>query len=54
MKSAKKLREEFNKKLRTLQDNCQHQVTQVMPYEWAPGHYGGDVEVCLFCEKIVK
>lgn len=54
MNEAKKLREEFESKLKELQDACPHLETQIMPYMWAPGHMAGHVKVCTRCEKILK
>ena len=52
--AAKELRDKFENELKTLQDSCPHEITEVMPYMWALGHYGNDVEVCKNCEKIIK
>lgn len=51
--TAKKLRKEFDDKLKELQDNCKHEVIEILPYMWAPGHYSGKVKVCKSCEKII-
>lgn len=52
--TAQELRSKFEADLKALQDSCLHEVTKVMPYMWAPGHFGDDVEVCNKCEKIIK
>ena len=54
MSEAKKLREEFETKLKTLQDDCPHTQSEWMDYMWAPGHFGGKVQVCLRCEKTLE
>jgi hypothetical protein len=54
MSKASDLRDKFEAKLKLLQDNCPHKETQVMQYMWAPGHFGGHVEVCKECEKIIR
>ena len=52
--TAKKLRDKFDADLKALQDACQHPNSKRMPYMWAPGHMGSDVEVCDTCEKILE
>ena len=55
MWSAKGLREEFDKDMQWLQDNCKHEKSEWMGEEWAPGHGTGRVvKVCDCCEKIVE
>lgn len=51
---ARKLREEFEIKLKELQDNCPHTDIHWLPYMWAPGHFAGEVKVCQRCEKILE
>lgn len=53
--TAKTLLEEYNLKLKQLQDECKHEnVTDWMPQYWAPGHTGGQmVKVCEICGKVV-
>ena len=52
--NAKGLREEFEKDLKWLQDNCKHEKSQLMEYQYVPGHFGGMVMVCDRCEKILE
>ena len=40
--------------LQEMQTNCSHEETEWMPYMWAPGHYGNDVEVCKNCGVITS
>lgn len=53
-KSAKELREDYKKKLKELQDTCNHPKTEITTYAFAPGHFGSPIEICIFCEKIIK
>ena len=54
MSVAEKLREEYEKKLKALQETCPHPKTEWMRQMWAPGHMSpGEVLVCLRCEKIL-
>ena len=48
------MRERHDREVRVLQGHCEHKDTRRMPFMWAPGHFGGDVEVCDFCGTIVK
>jgi len=48
------MRKRHEKEIDDLQKNCPHKkISDWMPFMWAPGHFGGDVKVCLFCGKIV-
>ena len=51
--TIKEMRERHDKEIKDFQDSCQHLETGRMPFEWAPGHRSGDVEVCKACEKII-
>ena len=54
MNVAGKLYEEYEKKLKALQETCPHPETKWMRYMRAPGHISpGEVMVCLRCEKIL-
>lgn len=53
MNKAAELRQDYENKLAKLQASCPHKETKIMPYMWAPGHFGGDVKVCLECDKIL-
>jgi hypothetical protein len=48
------LRDKFDKDVEELQYHCQHQPSDWMRYEWAPGHSMGQVIVCLECNKIIE
>ncbi len=52
--NVKKMRQRHEREIAQLQKNCPHKKTGVMPYMWAPGHRGPDVEVCSHCGKIVS
>jgi len=54
MSAARELREEFEKKLRALQDSCPHIETKWVQSMWAPGHISGSVKVCMRCDKILE
>ena len=54
MSKAAELRKDFEDKLAELQSSCLHKETKTMPYYWAPAHYGGEVTVCLECDKILN
>ena len=49
MTTAKILRKKFEDDLEKIQGSCRHSKTQTMPFMWAPGHFGDDVEVCDNC-----
>jgi len=52
---ARKLREEYEKKLKALQESCPHPETKWTRYMWAPGHRSPNkVRVCLRCDKILE
>lgn len=50
--TAQELREKYEKDLKELQDHCPHEEYEELPYEFAPGHSYGYVNVCKRCEKI--
>lgn len=51
--TGKSLREDYEKRLKNLQSECNHDDLSVwMDYVWAPAHYSGyQVKVCNTCEK---
>lgn len=52
--NAKQMRERHKEELEELQENCSHsEISDWMPYYWAPAHRGPDVKVCKFCGKIM-
>lgn len=52
--TAKYLRYKFERDLKELQDKCSHTDSEVLPYLYAPGHFGRMVSVCKDCEKILE
>jgi hypothetical protein len=52
--TARTLREELARRLSNLQESCEHEESEWMPFEWAPGHRSGRVRVCNRCEKILE
>lgn len=53
--NAKEMGERHRRELEELRNNCPHkEISAWMPYMWAPGHYGPDCKVCLFCEKMME
>ena len=54
-KNIKQMRERHKKEIAKLQSNCVHKnISDWMPYMWAPGHMGGSVKVCNFCGKTIE
>ncbi len=55
MNEARKIRKEYDKKLKALQDSCPHSETKWTRYMWAPGHISPKkVLVCVRCDKILE
>jgi hypothetical protein len=54
MENIKSMKARHEREIEELQEFCKHKKTERMPYMWAPGHYGNDVEVCKRCGKVVK
>ena len=50
----KRMKQRHEKEIQELQDSCLHKTHSRMPYMWAPGHLGNDVEVCGDCGKILE
>lgn len=51
--AAKKLRAEFDTAIQAMQAACPHaELSEPMPYMWAPGHYGAPVRACEVCDKL--
>lgn len=49
------IRARHAKEIQIFQDNCKHEdISDWMPYMWAPGHYGPDVRVCNICGKVIE
>ena len=49
-----RMRIRHEEEIAKLQRFCKHEKTSRMPFMWAPGHYGNDVEVCDWCGRLVK
>ncbi len=54
MENITQMQERHKKEIADLQDNCKHEKTKRMPFMWAIGHFGADVEVCDWCGKILQ
>lgn len=54
MKNIEEMRVRHGREIEYLQSLCQHSNHKRMPYMWAPGHLGNDVEVCEDCGKILN
>ena len=55
MENAKKMRERHTRELVNLQEACLHEnISDWMPYYWAPAHSCGQVKICNVCEKIIE
>ena len=54
MENRQQMDKRHKEEIDRLKHSCKHRETKRMPFMWAPGHYGTDVEVCEFCGKIVK
>ena len=54
MENIEQLRIRHKEEIRVLQNSCSHASHKRMPYMWAPGHFGNDVEVCDNCGKTLK
>lgn len=52
--SAAQLRAKFETDLSFLQAQCEHNKSEWMASEFAPGHTAGSVMVCLNCEKVME
>ena len=53
--TMKAMRERHEQEIRDFQDNCPHPApSEWLPFMWAPGHFAGEVKVCLRCEKIME
>ena len=48
------MRERHTKEIADLQENCEHKKHHRLAREWAPGHFGNDIEVCDNCGKILE
>ena len=56
MISAKKLKEEYERKLKDLQNECSHNdISEWMEHSWAPAHFSGfQLKQCNYCWKIIE
>ena len=49
------IRARHAKEIEIFQQNCKHEdISDWMPYMYAPAHYGPDVRICNVCGKIVE
>jgi len=54
-KTIDTIRAKHAKEIRIFQSNCRHEdVSDWMPFMWAPGHYGPEVKVCNVCGKTIE
>ncbi len=53
-KTAKKIREEFERRLSHLQGSCSHEKSRWTRTERTPGHRSSQTLVCWRCEKILE
>src|SRR5207245_5370504 len=53
-KTAKKIREEFERRLSHLQESCSHEKSRWTRTERTPGHRSSQTLVCWRCEKILE
>ena len=49
---AIKAADEELKKIR--ETECEHPETELVDYQWAPGHIMSDTEVCVVCGEVMK
>ena len=54
IENIEQMRKRHEQEISELQKSCKHLKSKRMPFMWAPGHFGADVEVCNFCGKILK
>ena len=52
MNEADRLKAAYERRLKRLQDDCQHIWSGPLPYSWAPGHYFGHAKCCELCNKV--
>lgn len=52
--NIKQMRARHKKEIIKLQSECEHKSLERMPYMWAPGHFGNDVDVCKKCGRIFQ
>ncbi len=55
MDEMKQIRERHKKEIDDFINGCPHtEISDWMPFMWAPGHYGPDVKICNRCYKTVE
>ena len=54
MENIEQMSKRHKKEIEQLQKSCKHEKSERLPFMWAPGHFGNDVEICDFCGKILK
>jgi len=53
--TIKEMLERHKEEIKYLQDTCNHlDISDWMPYMWAPGHFSHNVKVCNICGKIME
>lgn len=54
-KTIDTIRARHAKEIEVFQENCEHEdISDWLPYMWAPGHFGPDVRVCNICGKTIE
>lgn len=54
MENFEQMKTRQKKEIDKLQSDCKHiDISDWMPYMWAPGHMGNPVKVCKWCGEIV-
>ena len=54
METIKQMRGRHEREIKQLRDECPHDETEVLPYEWAVGHRDGFVRACKECGQILE
>lgn len=52
MEDIRQMEKRHKKEVEELMNNCKHiEISDCMPFAWAPGHISHCVKVCKFCSK---
>ena len=54
IENIEQMKKRHRAEISKLENLCKHIEHKRMPYYWALGHRGADVEVCDCCGKILK